>query len=158
MFGGQISFFLEKKEERGRKGIGRERKQRSKKDFLDVFCNFVKKKKRKKKNKKKSKMGTKPDPSISAAISRLTRVGPYHVGKALGSGCTGEVKLATHADTGHQVAIKIIRFFFVFFVFCFSVFLFFGCFFWLLVGIGWFLFREVLCQNRMKENNPKYSS
>ena len=32
------------------------------------------------------------------------------MGRPLGAGCTGEVKLAFHKDTGREVAIKMIRF------------------------------------------------
>jgi serine/threonine protein kinase len=42
-------------------------------------------------------------PSISA-----TRIGPYLIGKTLGVGSTGHVKLGTHILTRQQVAIKII--------------------------------------------------
>lgn len=38
-----------------------------------------------------------------------TSVGPYMLGKTLGSGSTGKVKLATHRDTHAQVAVKIIK-------------------------------------------------
>jgi len=37
-----------------------------------------------------------------------TRIGPYLVGKTLGVGSTGRVKLGTHIETGNRVAIKII--------------------------------------------------
>ncbi|KAJ3230092.1 Serine/threonine-protein kinase brsk1, partial [Chytriomyces hyalinus] len=36
------------------------------------------------------------------------RIGPYTVGKTLGVGSTGRVKLGTHVDTQQRVAIKII--------------------------------------------------
>ncbi|KAJ3046674.1 hypothetical protein HK097_000643 [Rhizophlyctis rosea] len=36
------------------------------------------------------------------------RIGPYALGKTLGVGSTGRVKLGTHIETGHRVAIKII--------------------------------------------------
>lgn len=56
-------------------------------------------------------MAKRQDTAVSPtpAAAKLTKVGPYIVGKTLGSGCTGEVKLAYHKDTGFQVAIKIIR-------------------------------------------------
>jgi serine/threonine protein kinase len=59
-----------------------------------------------------SKMAKRQDTAVSPtpAAAKLTKVGPYIVGKTLGSGCTGEVKLAYHKDTGFQVAIKIIRY------------------------------------------------
>jgi len=36
------------------------------------------------------------------------RVGPYFLGKTLGVGSTGKVKLGTHIETNQTVAIKII--------------------------------------------------
>jgi len=36
------------------------------------------------------------------------RVGPYVLGKTLGVGSTGRVKLGTHAETNQTVAVKII--------------------------------------------------
>lgn len=36
------------------------------------------------------------------------RVGPYVLGKTLGVGSTGRVKLGTHVDTNHSVAVKIV--------------------------------------------------
>jgi serine/threonine protein kinase len=36
------------------------------------------------------------------------RIGPYLLGKTLGVGSTGRVKLATHIESGQRVAIKII--------------------------------------------------
>ena len=67
-------------------------------------------------------MARRQDTAVSPtpAAAKLTKVGPYVVGKTLGSGCTGEVKLAYHKDTGHQVAIKIIRFFLLFSFFSFE--------------------------------------
>jgi serine/threonine protein kinase len=51
----------------------------------------------------------------SAILSRQTtqrtatsRIGPYILGKTLGVGSTGRVKLGTHLETGLKVAIKII--------------------------------------------------
>ena len=38
----------------------------------------------------------------------LTRVGPFFLGKTLGVGSTGRVKLGTHVDSGQRVAIKIL--------------------------------------------------
>eukprot|EP00211_Chloroparvula_japonica_P004791 CAMPEP_0119126964 /NCGR_PEP_ID=MMETSP1310-20130426/5685_1 /TAXON_ID=464262 /ORGANISM="Genus nov. species nov., Strain RCC2339" /LENGTH=872 /DNA_ID=CAMNT_0007117169 /DNA_START=136 /DNA_END=2754 /DNA_ORIENTATION=+ len=43
-----------------------------------------------------------------SALAKLFKVGPYIVGRTLGSGCTGVVKLAFHRETGIQVALKII--------------------------------------------------
>ena len=48
-----------------------------------------------------------PDPAQKAA-KRLTRIGPYKVGRTLGVGSTGRVKLGTHVRTGEKVAIKIL--------------------------------------------------
>lgn len=36
-------------------------------------------------------------------------VGPFVLGKVLGRGCTGVVRLGTHVDTGFQVALKIMK-------------------------------------------------
>eukprot|EP01155_Anaeramoeba_flamelloides_P043938 Anaeramoba_flamelloidesc37700_g2_i1.p1 GENE.c37700_g2_i1~~c37700_g2_i1.p1 ORF type:complete len:136 (-),score=16.57 c37700_g2_i1:2-409(-) len=36
-------------------------------------------------------------------------IGPFRIGKAIGSGATGKVKLAFHKDTGERVAIKIVH-------------------------------------------------
>jgi serine/threonine protein kinase len=58
----------------------------------------------------------------SPAASKLTKVGPYNLGKTLGSGCTGEVKLAYHRETGHQVAIKIIRYLLILFMYLLILF------------------------------------
>jgi len=46
--------------------------------------------------------------SNSTSRSTGTRIGPYLVGKTLGVGSTGRVKLGTHIETGFKVAIKII--------------------------------------------------
>jgi len=46
--------------------------------------------------------------STSRSSSNGTRIGPYLVGKTLGVGSTGRVKLGTHIETGNRVAIKII--------------------------------------------------
>lgn len=40
---------------------------------------------------------------------RQQEIGDYYVGRTLGSGTTGKVKLATKKGTNHQVAIKIIK-------------------------------------------------
>jgi BR serine/threonine kinase len=39
----------------------------------------------------------------------LDLVGDYVVGRTIGSGTTGKVKLGSHKDTGEQVAIKVIK-------------------------------------------------
>jgi len=44
----------------------------------------------------------------SRSSNNGTRIGPYLVGKTLGVGSTGRVKLGTHIETGNRVAIKII--------------------------------------------------
>eukprot|EP00013_Stygamoeba_regulata_P013261 CAMPEP_0177667230 /NCGR_PEP_ID=MMETSP0447-20121125/22007_1 /TAXON_ID=0 /ORGANISM="Stygamoeba regulata, Strain BSH-02190019" /LENGTH=696 /DNA_ID=CAMNT_0019173437 /DNA_START=306 /DNA_END=2393 /DNA_ORIENTATION=+ len=41
--------------------------------------------------------------------NRITRVGPFILGRKLGEGCTGVVKLAFEQDTGKKVAVKIIN-------------------------------------------------
>lgn len=41
--------------------------------------------------------------------SRAQEVGDYILGRTLGSGTTGKVKIAVHKETGQQVAIKIIK-------------------------------------------------
>ena len=38
----------------------------------------------------------------------VKRVGKYELGRTLGQGTFGKVKLATHMDTGQQVAIKVL--------------------------------------------------
>lgn len=47
-------------------------------------------------------------PSNSPNISKEQRVGPYLLGKTLGVGMTGRVKLGTHCNSGEKVAVKII--------------------------------------------------
>ncbi|KAJ3099174.1 hypothetical protein HDU97_003369 [Phlyctochytrium planicorne] len=44
----------------------------------------------------------------AAATNASQRIGPYLLGKTLGVGSTGRVKLGTHMETNHRVAIKII--------------------------------------------------
>lgn len=58
-----------------------------------------------------------PDPKRNSAISttstasgksrRKTHIGPWHLGKTLGKGSSGRVRLARHAVTGQLAAIKI---------------------------------------------------
>ncbi|KAJ3159194.1 hypothetical protein HK101_001117, partial [Irineochytrium annulatum] len=51
----------------------------------------------------------KGSPSLARGPSHHTqRIGPYALGKTLGVGSTGRVKLGTHIETNHRVAIKII--------------------------------------------------
>ncbi|KAL4781589.1 hypothetical protein BJX76DRAFT_350075 [Aspergillus varians] len=45
---------------------------------------------------------------ISAKGKRKTHVGPWQLGRTLGSGATGRVRLAKHAVTGQTAAIKIV--------------------------------------------------
>lgn len=50
-------------------------------------------------------------PSVSqksSASPAAPRIGPYALGKTLGVGSTGRVKLGVHVETSHKVAIKII--------------------------------------------------
>jgi serine/threonine protein kinase len=46
--------------------------------------------------------------SRRGAGNNSTRIGPYALGKTLGVGSTGRVKLGTHIETSQRVAIKII--------------------------------------------------
>ncbi|KAL4997034.1 hypothetical protein BDV10DRAFT_201975 [Aspergillus recurvatus] len=45
---------------------------------------------------------------VSAKGKRKTHVGPWQLGRTLGSGATGRVRLAKHAVTGQTAAIKIV--------------------------------------------------
>ncbi|KAL0484249.1 SNF1-related protein kinase catalytic subunit alpha [Acrasis kona] len=42
-------------------------------------------------------------------MSRVIRIGSYRLGKTLGEGSFGKVKLAEHEITGHKVAVKILN-------------------------------------------------
>lgn len=42
-------------------------------------------------------------------MSRVIRIGNYRLGKTLGEGSFGKVKLAEHEATGHKVAVKILN-------------------------------------------------
>ncbi|KAL2820015.1 hypothetical protein BJX63DRAFT_444972 [Aspergillus granulosus] len=64
-----------------------------------------------------SRAGSKRNSAVSAASAasiisgkgkRKTHVGPWQLGRTLGSGATGRVRLAKHAATGQTVAIKIV--------------------------------------------------
>lgn len=44
----------------------------------------------------------------SARSRRKTHIGPWQLGKTLGKGSTGRVRLAKHAVTGQSAAIKIV--------------------------------------------------
>jgi serine/threonine-protein kinase HSL1 (negative regulator of Swe1 kinase) len=46
--------------------------------------------------------------TISAKSRRKTHVGPWQLGRTLGKGATGRVRLAKHAMTGQAAAIKIV--------------------------------------------------
>lgn len=64
--------------------------------------------------------GPKPDPyadkrasqistsSGASSSKRKTHVGPWHLGKTLGKGSAGRVRLARHSETGENVAVKIL--------------------------------------------------
>lgn len=45
---------------------------------------------------------------LSNKGKRKTHVGPWQLGRTLGKGATGRVRLAKHAVTGHTAAIKIV--------------------------------------------------
>lgn len=45
---------------------------------------------------------------LSGRGKRKTHVGPWHLGRTLGEGATGRVRLAKHAITGQEAAIKIV--------------------------------------------------
>ncbi|KAL2795974.1 hypothetical protein BJX66DRAFT_154168 [Aspergillus keveii] len=61
-----------------------------------------------------SRAGSKRNSAVSAASivsgkgKRKTHVGPWQLGRTLGSGATGRVRLAKHAATGQTAAIKIV--------------------------------------------------
>ncbi|KAL3460660.1 hypothetical protein BJX64DRAFT_300594 [Aspergillus heterothallicus] len=61
-----------------------------------------------------SRAGSKRNSTVSAASivsgkgKRKTHVGPWQLGRTLGSGATGRVRLAKHAATGQTAAIKIV--------------------------------------------------
>ncbi|KAI3649906.1 hypothetical protein MP228_005538 [Amoeboaphelidium protococcarum] len=44
----------------------------------------------------------------TSSTAKQSRIGPYSLGKTLGIGSTGKVKLGVHVETGQRVAIKII--------------------------------------------------
>ena len=46
--------------------------------------------------------------SVSTKSRRKTHVGPWQLGRTLGKGATGRVRLAKHALTGQAAAIKIV--------------------------------------------------
>lgn len=51
----------------------------------------------------------KPDPDQGRGASHVTSIGDYSIGKKLGVGTFGEVRLAQHVCTGHEVAAKILN-------------------------------------------------
>eukprot|EP00656_Telonema_subtile_P011865 TRINITY_DN1591_c0_g1_i1.p1 TRINITY_DN1591_c0_g1~~TRINITY_DN1591_c0_g1_i1.p1 ORF type:complete len:533 (+),score=179.01 TRINITY_DN1591_c0_g1_i1:273-1871(+) len=51
----------------------------------------------------------KPAPEQPRAASHVTSIGDYSIGKKLGMGTFGEVRLAQHVCTGHEVAVKILN-------------------------------------------------
>ncbi|KAL4940270.1 hypothetical protein BDV06DRAFT_230465 [Aspergillus oleicola] len=61
-----------------------------------------------------SRAGSKRNSAVSAASiisnkgKRKTHIGPWQLGRTLGSGATGRVRLAKHAVTGQTAAIKIV--------------------------------------------------
>ncbi|KAL4772634.1 hypothetical protein BDW60DRAFT_222249 [Aspergillus nidulans var. acristatus] len=61
-----------------------------------------------------SRAGSKRNSAVSAASivsakgKRKTHVGPWQLGRTLGSGATGRVRLAKHAVTGQTAAVKIV--------------------------------------------------
>lgn len=57
-------------------------------------------------NKRDSQVST--TSTVSNKGKRKTHVGPWHLGKTLGKGATGRVRLAKHAITGQIAAVKIV--------------------------------------------------
>lgn len=56
-------------------------------------------------NKRDSQISTSSGASSS---KRKTHVGPWHLGKTLGKGSAGRVRLARHSETGEDAAVKIL--------------------------------------------------
>ncbi|KAK8048672.1 Serine/threonine-protein kinase HSL1 [Apiospora phragmitis] len=46
--------------------------------------------------------------SGASSSKRKTHVGPWHLGKTLGKGSAGRVRLARHSETGEDAAVKIL--------------------------------------------------
>jgi serine/threonine-protein kinase HSL1, negative regulator of Swe1 kinase len=59
-------------------------------------------------NKRDSQISTTSTGSGTAKAKRKTHVGPWQLGKTLGKGATGRVRLAKHATTGQTAAVKIV--------------------------------------------------
>lgn len=59
-------------------------------------------------SKRNSQVSTTSTISITNKGKRKTHVGPWQLGKTLGKGATGRVRLAKHALTGQTAAIKIV--------------------------------------------------
>ena len=59
-------------------------------------------------SKRDSQISTTSTISASGKSKRKTHVGPWQLGKTLGKGATGRVRLAKHAFTGQSAAIKIV--------------------------------------------------
>jgi serine/threonine-protein kinase HSL1, negative regulator of Swe1 kinase len=59
-------------------------------------------------NKRDSQISTNSAWSGTAKAKRKTHVGPWQLGKTLGKGATGRVRLAKHKDTNQIAAVKIV--------------------------------------------------
>ncbi|OAP61432.1 serine/threonine protein kinase (Kcc4) [Fonsecaea erecta] len=59
-------------------------------------------------SKRDSQVSTTSAVSATAKGKRKTHVGPWQLGKTLGKGATGRVRLAKHAGTGQTAAVKIV--------------------------------------------------
>ena len=59
-------------------------------------------------SKRDSQISTASTVSATAKGKRKTHVGPWQLGKTLGKGATGRVRLAKHAATGQTAAVKIV--------------------------------------------------
>lgn len=59
-------------------------------------------------NHRDSQVSTSSTTSATAKSKRKTHVGPWQLGKTLGKGATGRVRLAKHALTGQPAAVKIV--------------------------------------------------
>jgi serine/threonine protein kinase len=59
-------------------------------------------------DKRDSRISTTSSNSATAKSKRKTHVGPWQLGKTLGKGATGRVRLAKHSTTGQVAAVKIV--------------------------------------------------
>ncbi|KAH0846147.1 hypothetical protein FOPE_11009 [Fonsecaea pedrosoi] len=59
-------------------------------------------------SKRDSQVSTTSATSVTVKGKRKTHVGPWQLGKTLGKGATGRVRLAKHAGTGQTAAVKIV--------------------------------------------------